>query len=239
MKKKVIVTTSWDDGHKLDLKVARILKRCGLKGTFYISPNNMQWKKKDLLTERQIVKLSKDFEIGAHTLTHPELDTVSVDVAREEIFGSKKYLEKLIGKYVVSFCYPRGKYNKKVQEIVRKLGFTSARTLKTYQFNFSTDLFASGSTIHVYKHYSDIIKIAKFSNYEPKRFLRHMDWELLAKEMFDYVSKHGGLYHLLGHSWEVDKNNDWEKLERVLSYIGNNTEATYVQNKDLVKFYKQ
>jgi len=35
--KKVIVTTSWDDGHLLDLRLAQLLQDAGLKGTFYIS----------------------------------------------------------------------------------------------------------------------------------------------------------------------------------------------------------
>lgn len=236
MNKKVFVTTSWDDGHKLDLKVARLLGKYRLKGTFYVSPNNRQWKRKDLLKDNQVVKLSRDFEIGAHTMTHPELDTVSTGVAKKEILESKKHLEKLVVKPVVSFCYPRGKYNKQVEEIVRKLGFTSARTLKTYQFNFSSNLFASGTTIHAYKHYSDIIKIAKFSEYNLKKILRNMDWEFLAKEMFDWVLENGGVYHLWGHSWEVDRNNDWRRLERVLSYVGTNKDIEYIENKDLVKF---
>ena len=53
MKKNLIkiVTTSWDDGHKLDLKLAKLLKKYGVPATFYIAPNNRQWDKKDLLTK--------------------------------------------------------------------------------------------------------------------------------------------------------------------------------------------
>lgn len=34
MKKQIIVTTSWDDGHKLDLKLAKLLEKHEIRGTF-------------------------------------------------------------------------------------------------------------------------------------------------------------------------------------------------------------
>jgi hypothetical protein len=40
MEKEIIVTISWDDGQKLDLKFTNLLKKYGLKGTFYISTRN-------------------------------------------------------------------------------------------------------------------------------------------------------------------------------------------------------
>ncbi|MCX6750242.1 MAG: polysaccharide deacetylase family protein, partial [Candidatus Pacearchaeota archaeon] len=113
MKKQIIVTTSWDDGHKLDLRLAKLLKKYNIKGTFYISPRNREFKKEDLLTDKEIIELSKDFEIGAHTMTHPRLTKVSEEEAFKEILESKRYLEKLTGKEIKSFCYPGGDYNKK------------------------------------------------------------------------------------------------------------------------------
>ena len=34
---KTLITTSWDDGNKLDIKVAELLDKYGMKGTFYIA----------------------------------------------------------------------------------------------------------------------------------------------------------------------------------------------------------
>ena len=34
---KIYVTTSWDDGHSLDMKLYNLLEEYGLKGTFYIT----------------------------------------------------------------------------------------------------------------------------------------------------------------------------------------------------------
>ena len=97
-KKIKIITTSWDDGHKLDLKLAKILQKYNIKGTFCISPNNREWNKKDLLSDKEIKQLSQDFEIGAHTMTHPLLTKISERDAIQEIRDSKIFLEKLIRK---------------------------------------------------------------------------------------------------------------------------------------------
>ena len=96
MKKQIIVTTSWDDGHKLDLKLAKLLKKYGIRGTFYISPKNREFREEDLLSDEEIIKLDRDFEIGAHTMTHPRLTKISEREAFNEIIDSKKYLENLI-----------------------------------------------------------------------------------------------------------------------------------------------
>ena len=37
-----IITTSWDDGHPLDFKLAELLNKYNLKGTFYIPRSNAE-----------------------------------------------------------------------------------------------------------------------------------------------------------------------------------------------------
>ena len=101
--KKIRVTTSWDDGLLLDRKIADLLLKFGLKGTFYVSPNNREFPKNKLLTRTDIVSLSKNFEIGAHTLTHPALTEINADEAKKEIIKSKRYLEKITKKNIKSF----------------------------------------------------------------------------------------------------------------------------------------
>ena len=63
------IVTSWDDGHPLDLRIAELLTRFGLTGTFYIARDYLD----ERITEAQIKALSCQHEIGAHTLTHPVL----------------------------------------------------------------------------------------------------------------------------------------------------------------------
>ena len=78
MNKKLLVTTSWDDGHKLDIRLAALLKKYGIKGTFYICPQDHEFKNEDLLSTQDILTISKDFEIGGHTITHPYLTKITI-----------------------------------------------------------------------------------------------------------------------------------------------------------------
>ena len=67
-------------------------------------------------------------EIGAHTCTHPKLTTISSPQIKDEVFGSKWAVERLIGQDVVSFAYPHGQWNYNVREIVSDAGFLAACT---------------------------------------------------------------------------------------------------------------
>ena len=231
--KKIIVTTSWDDGHKLDLKMAELLCRYGIKSTFYVSPKNREFNVTELLADEEIKKLGRDFEIGAHTMTHPRLSAVSLSDAKKEIEGSKQYLEQLLGKPVASFCYPGGDYKEAHKKIVREADFKLARTVDRFTTILGKDCFAVPTTIHAYRHWSDALSILK--QVGPERFLRcYLNWDELAIVLFEKVKKEGGIFHLWGHSWEIEKNGDWSRLEYVLDYISSCPEISYLTNGELV-----
>jgi peptidoglycan/xylan/chitin deacetylase (PgdA/CDA1 family) len=64
-------------------------------------------------------------DIGAHTVTHPSLATLSVARQKEEIEGSRRWLEQLVPCEVSSFSYPFGKpadYTSETVELVRNSG---------------------------------------------------------------------------------------------------------------------
>ena len=231
---KTIVTTSWDDGHKLDFKLAALLAKHNIKGTFYIAPNDRESPKEDRLTSDEIRTLAENMEIGAHTMSHPQLPTLSDDEAHKEISESKTFLEEVTGKPVVSFCYPRGEYLPKHVQMVRDAGFRLARTVKRFAFDTGHDLMEMPTTIHTYDHYLDVFGILNFVKWNPILFVRYYrKWDVLAKAMFDRVYEKGGVFHLWGHSWEVEGHNDWERLEDVLTYISNRKDVQYLTNGEL------
>jgi peptidoglycan/xylan/chitin deacetylase (PgdA/CDA1 family) len=65
-------------------------------------------------------------EVGAHTISHPALDTLSIGRAREEIVLSKRHLEDGLGTEINSFAYPYGYYSQPVRDLVVSAGYTSA-----------------------------------------------------------------------------------------------------------------
>ena len=73
--------------------------------------------------------LAAGHEIGAHTCTHPRLPQIPEDQAREEIFSSKKKLEDHFGREIRHFCYPYGKWNRRIRDLVEQAGYETAVTL--------------------------------------------------------------------------------------------------------------
>lgn len=68
-------------------------------------------------------------EIGAHTLTHPQLSTLSVNRQLDEILGSRSELERIIAQPVTSFAYPfgcRGDFGEESAAMARCAGFQCA-----------------------------------------------------------------------------------------------------------------
>ena len=73
--------------------------------------------------------ISAGQEIGSHTLTHPVLTAIQAAQAKEEIFASKKKLEDLFGVRIRHFCYPYGKWSRRLRDLVEEAGYTTAVTL--------------------------------------------------------------------------------------------------------------
>lgn len=227
--KKIIVTTSWDDGHVLDLKVSGLLKKYGLTGTFYISPEDRELPQTKRLSKDQVLELSKNFEIGAHTITHPRLSSITDIEAEFEITSSKKTLENWLGQEVFSFCYPGGDFHEAHKKIVKAAGFKLARTVSRFTTSIGEDYFAIPTTVHAYRHWSDVLPIFRqggLANF----FKYYLNWDELAISLFEKTYKEGGVFHLWGHSWEIEKNHDWERLEKVFRHISNRPNVVYLTN---------
>ncbi len=243
----IIVTTSWDDGNKLDLKLAELLEKYKIKGTFYVSPQDKRFS----LSEKELKQLAELQEIGAHTLSHPHLTRINRTEAQSEIVGSKEYLENLLGKKIKMFCYPSGEFNDEIKDLVKAAGFLGARTTKSFQIKLPHDFFEFSVTSQVYpfpfrkkdaRHYHSLRCLFEplQQNFQqilqlklsPKAFF---NWPSLAKNLFDCTVKNGAIYHLFGHSWEIDQYGMWQELEEILKYIAGRKNVRYLTNSQALE----
>jgi len=138
---KSIVLT-FDDGYEdFYQNVFPLLKKYQFKATIYIIANFIG--RPGFMTESQIQELvnSGIIELGAHTLTHPSLKSIPIDVAKIQIFGSKQKLEELFHVPVTTFAYPGGSYNDVVVEFVKEASFSAALTTKPGVTLFADHLF--------------------------------------------------------------------------------------------------
>lgn len=127
--KPVILT--FDDGYgDFYTDVFPILKKYHVMATEYIISGVIG--KLNYMTHDQIREIAESglVEIGAHTVHHPNLKSVTLERAKKEIEQSKSDLENEFGIRVVSFAYPYGGFNSDVADFVKKAGFTNAVTTK-------------------------------------------------------------------------------------------------------------
>jgi peptidoglycan/xylan/chitin deacetylase (PgdA/CDA1 family) len=128
----VVVSLTFDDGWDSQQTAATMLAAHGLKGTFYVnSPNIGQ---AGYLTWPQLTAFNvAGNEIGGHTLTHPDLTTLTSTQAQHEICDDRTNIQAH-GFVVPDFAYPGGAYDGNtgagtldVSSIVKNCGYASGR----------------------------------------------------------------------------------------------------------------
>jgi peptidoglycan-N-acetylglucosamine deacetylase len=224
MKRETYLTTSWDDGHPLDLRVAELLAKYGLPGTFYVPMTSEH----GTMTVAQIRELGAAFEIGAHTLHHVDLTGAPDQQARREIVDSKSWIEDSTGVPCPMFCPPKGRYSGRHLDLIRQAGYRGVRTVELLSLAFprsTAGLLLLPTTVQAQPHglpaYArNAIKRAAFRNLW--LYIAHgrsTDWPTLVRSLLNHALKRGGVFHLWGHSWELQENEQWRRLDEVLRFM--------------------
>jgi peptidoglycan/xylan/chitin deacetylase (PgdA/CDA1 family) len=129
--------------------VAPILSERGLPATLYVTVGAMHppgaeatgslLPPASMLNWRQVGTIDTlGIEIGGHTQTHAQLDTVYGQRRADEIAGSKHRLEDVLGHEVTAFAYPHGYSSPAVRRRVREAGWTSATAVEN-KFSSAAD----------------------------------------------------------------------------------------------------
>ncbi|KAF0960129.1 polysaccharide deacetylase family protein [Rhodococcus sp. T7] len=127
---------TFDDGFADFAAAAGMLAANGLPSTLYVTTGALRGRRSSqqlclppasMLYWSQVAELSDhDVEIGAHTHTHPQLDTLGKQAADDEIRRSKNLLEDVLAHEVPSFAYPHGFHSARVRDAVKAAGYTSS-----------------------------------------------------------------------------------------------------------------
>jgi len=236
MHEQIVVTTSWDDGHPCDLRLAEMLAERGLGGTFYVPFTGPDGR--STLHPNDLRSLSRaGFEIGAHTVSHPMLAGMRGKRLWEEVALSKQMLEQILGQEVAMFCYPRGYYDRRVLRAVQEAGYLGARSTRMLSYSSEFRRFEMPTTLQAYPHppldylknlgkRRDLVGLCRYLT----RWSRYGSWVEMGKRLFDRVLQEGGVWHLYGHSWEIEELNLWSGLSQLLDHVCNRPGVIYPSN---------
>jgi peptidoglycan/xylan/chitin deacetylase (PgdA/CDA1 family) len=124
--KPVLITV--DDGYVDDIKtILPVLKRYHMVATFYIITGRFH--EPGFLNATEVRELDDaGMDIGAHSRTHVPLNVLSASQMVDQIAGSRRDLQRVLGHFVYFFAYPYGAYDSAVVSEVRRAGFLLAVT---------------------------------------------------------------------------------------------------------------
>lgn len=136
------VVFTFDDAYAGVLEHAYpALSRCGWPATTFVVSGELggvnRWDLPKGISPAPLLGVSElrelmraDWEIGAHSRTHPRLPELDPARQRAEVAGSRADLESALESPITSWCYPYGAWNDAVEEAVRTAGFHTAVTLQ-------------------------------------------------------------------------------------------------------------
>ena len=222
------VTLSYDDGVEQDIRLIKIMKEYGLKGTFNLSSGLYAKEGTNYeagtihrrMTRQQAIDVYQNsgMEIAVHGLTHPFLEHLSPSMCTYEVLQDRINLETEYGTIIRGMAYPYGSYSDSVVDCLKHCGIAYSRTTKsTESFGIPTDWLRMPATCH----HNNL----------------HL-MELAKKFVEDSRDRTPMLFYLWGHSYEFERDDNWEVIEEFAEYIGKREDIWYATNIEIYDYMK-
>lgn len=205
------LTFSYDDGVIEDRQLISIFNKYKVKGTFHINSGLLGQGKH--IDPTELAELYKGHEISCHSVTHSALALCNRESIVAEILEDRKNLEALSEYPVIGLSYPNGSYNSYVLDILKSLGIVYSRTVKsTGGFSLPDNFLEWHPTCH---HSHDLIAKA---------------------EAFEKAYRSLALFYVWGHSYEFERNGNWDLIENFCAKVSGNDTVWYATNIDIYEY---
>lgn len=185
------VVLTFDDGYADNYYWARpVLEDLGFPYTIFVAVGFIgKWNSFDaghnrprrvMLSWDQLAEMAAGgAEIGAHTMTHRVLASLSLDEAREEIKRGGELLQKRLGVPVTSFAYPKGQmnhFNFVHMKMVEQCGYEAACSTIWGSHHHRNNLFALPRIRIDGQDDLDVFKLKLECAYDWIRWVHRLRW---------------------------------------------------------------
>ena len=210
------LTMSYDDGVKFDVRLAELFDAHGIRGTFHMNSGydldaGDSWH----LPAAQIRDIARRHELSLHMHTHPFPTHIPLAQVADETLDNKRALEPLAGYPLRGMSYPFGDFNDEVIALLRALGVEYSRTTRaTGKFDIPEDFLRWDPTCH-------------------HNALGTLWDEFIANR---YAPHKPLLFYMWGHSYEFDRDGNWDMIERFCAQAGGRDDVWYATNIEIVDY---
>lgn len=224
------VTLSYDDAVVEDIRFSDTITKAGLKCTFNLN----SFKMRNNFTPEQIKQmyLDRGHEVAVHGLYHRANGTLRPIEGIKDVLECREELEEKLGIIIRGMAYPDSgirrlanntQYND-VKRYLTDLDIVYARTLggDNDLFELPTDWHAWMPTVH---HANP--KVLEFID----KFL-----ELDTSTKVYAPSRTPKLFYLWGHSYEFERNNNWDLLDKICEKLGGREDIWYATNMEIYDY---
>ena len=214
---------SYDDGVLQDVRFVALLNKFGLKGTFNLNSGLMKtefsWVHENGMTvtrlpEDVVSALYEGHEVASHTCTHPYMENLSKAEILGQMAADRFFLEKLLGREVKGFAVPFEYYSPLIAQCAREVGFEYARiSEETNGYILPNDPYWwRGGKFHWDEDLEGYVE----------EFLKS-DEEL-------------ALCQIVGHSYDLDVLDMWDRMESVLHRVAADENVVAMTNLELARY---
>lgn len=211
--RKRALTFSYDDNQIYDRRLVEMFNKYGVKGTFHLNTATLGYDDETdhFISADEIKDLYKGHEVSCHGYDHPYFVQLPHDQMVKQIYEDKRMLESYCGYPVRGMSYPYGEFPNEFIDIASQIGMEYSRTVEdTHGFNIPGDFMRWHPSCHHNKVF-DIMH--DFMN--PPHYRDLM------------------LFYVWGHSFEFDRENNWEHMEKFLQMVSGNEEIWYATNIEI------
>ncbi len=220
------LTLSYDDGVDTDRRLIEIMKKNGLKGTFNLNSGCFSAEGTvrpagaffSRMSRSDSLALYRDsgMEVAVHTYLHTWISELPSVLLLEEIARDRRELEGMFGTVIRGGAYPFGAYNDEIVGALRACGIVYCRTtVSTGKFDIPTDWLRLPATCH----------------HKDERLFDLCD-KFLENTAFDRPY----LFYLWGHSFEFEKDRNWNRIEEFAARMGNRDDIWYATNIEVYDY---
>lgn len=228
--RKKAVTFSYDDGCPEDIRFSDRLSVAGIKCTFNFNSESMR---SENLTKEQVLEhiLSKGHEIAVHGANHRALGSLSGCDGIRDVLECRLELERRYKRIIRGMAYPdagitflaNGTTYENIKNYLTELGIVYSRTLggDNDSFLLPRDWHAWMPTAH-HVNPEVINMIEKFLS--------------LDVDAGSFSRRDARLFYMWGHSYEFERNSNWDLLERICDKISGHDDIWYANNIEIYDY---